>query len=86
MIFVIRQLASSKWSKSHCVLYTDSSELIKEIQKIKFSIDHHLEKEIKNFLLFSKIEFKKVDRVLNCEADNLAKQGMLRNKILFAWC
>lgn len=86
MLFVIRQLASSQYNRSHCVLYSDSSELIKEVQKIKYSLDHKLKEELKNFLLFSKIEFKKVDRVLNFEADILAKQGRYRNKMLFAWC
>lgn len=60
--------------------------LIKEIQRSKISLVHQFDKEIEDLLLNAKVIFKKVDRVLNQEADNLAKQGLLRSKILFAWC
>lgn len=73
LLFVINKLASNEWNNIHSIHYTDSLQLIKEIHKFKISIHHHLDKEIKDLILNTKIVFKKVDKILNCEADNLAK-------------
>lgn len=86
MFYVVKQLAVSPWSTTHSVIYSDSADLIKEVRKAKFNFQHHFEDNIRKYLLFAKIEFKKVNRLLNCEADSLAKQGMTRSKLLSAWC
>lgn len=85
MIFLVRNIFKSPWRLSKCVLYTDSVELVRTLKDIKFKLLDK-EEDVRNLLRSCKVEFKKIDRILNCEADKLAKQGRLREKILFAWC
>ncbi|KAK1394713.1 hypothetical protein POM88_013769 [Heracleum sosnowskyi] len=81
MMFLVIKILESPWCNNHCLIYSDSLELVKRIQRIRLGHDHECEERIKDFLLVAKVEFKKVDRILNCEADNLAKQGATRQKM-----
>ncbi|KAK1360351.1 hypothetical protein POM88_044825 [Heracleum sosnowskyi] len=84
--FLINKIVSSQWRGKSCIIYSDSIVLVKDFQQSKFKIDQSELENSNSFILLSKVEFKKIDRVLNWEAGNLAKEGALKDKILFAWC
>ncbi|KAK1377085.1 Chlororespiratory reduction 4 [Heracleum sosnowskyi] len=85
MIFLVKSICHSPWRLSRCLIYTDSAELVGNLQNVKFNFLRKEEDDIQYFLSTSKFEFKKVDRILNWEADKRAKQGRSREKNLFAW-
>ncbi|KAK1389254.1 hypothetical protein POM88_017432 [Heracleum sosnowskyi] len=84
--FLINKIVSSQWRGKSCVIYSDSVEMVKDIRQSKFKMDHSEFENSKSVILLSKVEFKKVDRVLNWEADNLEKEGAMKDKMYFAWC
>ncbi|KAK1357882.1 hypothetical protein POM88_051138 [Heracleum sosnowskyi] len=63
--FLINKIVSSQWRGKSCVIYSDSVEMVKDIQQSKFKMDHSEFENSKSVILLSKMEFKKVDRVLN---------------------
>ncbi|KAK1372726.1 hypothetical protein POM88_028919 [Heracleum sosnowskyi] len=86
MCFLISKIVANHWRGKPCVIYSDSVELVEEVQKWKFSFEQNEDESFKEFIIHSKLEFKKVDRVLNWEADNLARKGAARRKMHCSWC
>ncbi|KAK1365688.1 hypothetical protein POM88_041249 [Heracleum sosnowskyi] len=86
MCFLISKIVANHWRGKPCVIYSDSVELVQEVQKWKFSFEQNKDESFKEFIIHSKLEFKKVDRVLNWEADNLTRKGAARRKMHCSWC
>lgn len=83
-IYLVSQINTSSYKQKLITIFSDSKSLVDNVKAYKIGGDFaYLNDEIKKLVV--SINLVHIDRSLNEEADNLAKEGMHRLQIIAGW-
>lgn len=88
LVFLVEKFTASPLKLEKLTVFTDSQELVEAVNYIKFSlkIPWFVERSFVVLIQQSNIDLIKVSRDFIHTADSLAREGRLRDKIIYAWC
>lgn len=82
LMFVLDQLGSSRYKEHSTTIFSDSKQLVGNLLYLR---NNHVVLANSDSTMIHKINLVHIERHLNSEADNLAKEGAKRNKFISGW-
>lgn len=84
LMFLLGQIKDSAHKKAHIVLFSDCKVLVTNMASLRKKTNNHYLASGSHSLL-TNFKLILIDRLLNKEADSLAKDGGNKKKILKGW-